>query len=201
MDEPASPQGVASPGDGGEPRYRRLLVVIEERPGAQAALAEAIALAHEHEAELVIAEAPPRDLLAIGHAMSIGEVGDDTVHSELRLAAQARLAAAVERARNAGVAAETVLVDGSDPAAELARTATAQRCDLIVVACEGRNAVVRLLSGSLVPGLITAASLPVLVCRDRAPRPSAGRPRRRRRRREEGAADGNAVALHYTARP
>ena len=38
-------------------------------------------------------------------------------------------------------------------------------CDLIVVATEGRNAVMRILLGSVLPGLITAATVPVLVGR------------------------------------
>jgi len=200
MEEPASTHGGATAGGDGEPHYRRLLVVCEERAGAQAALAEAIALAQEQGAELVIAEAPPRDLLSIGHAMTISELGDEAVRAEMRLAAQARLDAALERARSAGVTAEAVLVEAADPATELARAAEARRCDLIVVACEGRNALVRLLSGSLVPGLITATTVPLLVCRDRAGRTGARRLRRRRRRREDATTTGAAPALHYTAR-
>ena len=44
------------------------------------------------------------------------------------------------------------------PAADL-------QCDLIVVASTGSNAVMRLLTGSVIPGLITHSRVPVLVCR------------------------------------
>ena len=45
------------------------------------------------------------------------------------------------------------------------QAAVRHHCDLIVVATEGRNAVMRILSGSVLPGLITAATVPVLVGR------------------------------------
>jgi hypothetical protein len=51
-------------------------------------------------------------------------------------------------------------------AKDIAGMAVDEACDLIVVGHRGRNAVMRLLSGSLVPGLITAAAIPVLICRD-----------------------------------
>lgn len=51
----------------------------------------------------------------------------------------------------------------------VADAAVLHHCDLIVVGTEGRNALVRLLTGSIVPGLITAASVPVMVCKDSVP--------------------------------
>lgn len=41
-----------------------------------------------------------------------------------------------------------------------------KHCDLIVVGTEGKNAMLRILNGSIVPKLISVASVPVLVCRD-----------------------------------
>ncbi|MBK6471149.1 MAG: universal stress protein [Betaproteobacteria bacterium] len=51
-------------------------------------------------------------------------------------------------------------------AKDIARIAVDQACELIVVAHRGSNAVMRLLTGSLIPGLITAAATPVLICRE-----------------------------------
>jgi nucleotide-binding universal stress UspA family protein len=45
-------------------------------------------------------------------------------------------------------------------------------CDLIVVGTEGGNAVTRLLTGSTVPGLITRAEVPVMICHATDSRPA-----------------------------
>ena len=52
-----------------------------------------------------------------------------------------------------------------DPVGQIVGAARKRRCDLIVVAADGHNAFVRLVTGSLVSGLITRSSLPVLVCK------------------------------------
>jgi fructose/tagatose bisphosphate aldolase len=52
-----------------------------------------------------------------------------------------------------------------DDAKAIVTAAQKRRCDLIVVGSEGRNAVLRLMMGSVIPGLITAAPVPVLICK------------------------------------
>jgi nucleotide-binding universal stress UspA family protein len=69
-------------------------------------------------------------------------------------------------AQSMGVASCAVVGDGEDDARGIIDAARERDCDVIVVACEGRNALVRLLNGSVVPGLISASPVPVLVCRD-----------------------------------
>ena len=49
-------------------------------------------------------------------------------------------------------------------------------CDLILVGTEGGNAVTRLLTGSSVPGLITRAGVPVMVCHAHDPCPGRDKP-------------------------
>ena len=74
----------------------------------------------------------------------------------------------MREAEVAGVMSNRSMSSGTDDALSIADAAVRHRCDLIVVATEGRNAVMRILTGSVLPGLITAATaatVPVLVCR------------------------------------
>lgn len=73
-------------------------------------------------------------------------------------------------------------------------------CDLIVLGHRGSNAVMRLLTGSLVPGLITAATIPVLICREPEHPPKRRAPRRRLHRHRSAAAVAAAHAAQLHAR-
>jgi nucleotide-binding universal stress UspA family protein len=90
-------------------------------------------------------------------------------------AADAALAAATALAASLGVPSIAVASDGDDDARSIIEAARERDCDLIVVASEGRNALVRLLTGSIIPGLITASTVPVLVCRSCAGASAGGR--------------------------
>ncbi|MDP3225733.1 MAG: universal stress protein, partial [Rubrivivax sp.] len=76
------------------------------------------------------------------------------------------LAQAMAAAAAQGVPAQALrLADGTSGHA-VAASAQQQACELIVIAHEGHNAVMRMITGSVLPGLVTAATVPVLVCRD-----------------------------------
>ena len=60
---------------------------------------------------------------------------------------------------------KSVTGSGEDDARVIVEAARKRRCDLIVVASEGRNALLRLLTGSVIPGVITASPVPVMVCK------------------------------------
>jgi hypothetical protein len=51
----------------------------------------------------------------------------------------------------------------------VADVAEKRRCELIVVGSDSRNALVRLISRSIIPGLISSAKVPVLVCQTKEP--------------------------------
>jgi nucleotide-binding universal stress UspA family protein len=161
----AEPEDVASaPAPDDPSRPGRVLVVLEPRPGAaHAVIGEGLRIAQLEGAEVVFVPA--------GQEAREGGL-DAAALRERALAAAAR-------------GSVTARCDDLGPAPTPQAIAAHARdlgCRLIVVASEGRNAVTRLLAGSLAPRLITAAETPVLICRDREPgvreRSAARRPRR-----------------------
>ena len=97
---------------------------------------------------------------------------------EFQIAAKANadrlLAAAAVAADRAGLKSRCEIGSGEDDAQCIGEAVLKRRFELIVVASEGRNALMRMLLGSVIPGLITRspAPVPVLVCKLR-PRATA----------------------------
>lgn len=149
--------------------YKRIMIVVDDAPVAQAAVREGTALAAAHGAEAFYFGLPPDLPASSVDAAGFGEAAS----YELVQAAVARtedlLAKAMSGAERAGVFAHRICSKARVGARAVAEAAQRRRCDLIVVATDERNAVMRLLNGSLVPGLITSSPVPVLVCRDAAP--------------------------------
>jgi nucleotide-binding universal stress UspA family protein len=146
------------------PRYRRLLIVLEDTSHARAAVTEGIELARVDHAEVIFLQlgnglhAPASDASGFVHVPS-----QHLLHA-LQEGLDRRAAAALRAADRAGVVAR--VLTGLEPldGAGIAAVASQQCCDVVVIATDGRNAVARLVMGSVIPGLITASPLPVLVC-------------------------------------
>lgn len=149
--------------------YTRILAVVDKRPEARAAVIEATALAQAQGAELVFFTALPRYTLPIADMPEFVDVSPQQFEREARAEAERLLAGATAVADKAGVRSRTVCGGGDDAAEAIIEVARRRRCELIVVTSEGRNAVLRLLAGSVIPGLITASPVPVLVCKPRHP--------------------------------
>jgi nucleotide-binding universal stress UspA family protein len=75
----------------------------------------------------------------------------------------------LESARKAvdaeGIKAETVAVNGSNPADGIVQFCNERKCDLIVIASHGRSGLSAVLLGSVARKVLTEASVPVLVYR------------------------------------
>ncbi len=121
----------------------RLLVVIDDQDSADVALWEALRLAEEHRGTLLLAGIVTRAATARIHTC---------------------VARGLSEAERRGLRATVHLFDPAPDAASVVSLASAEACDAIVIASHGRTAIGRLLAGSLIPGLITCASMPVLVC-------------------------------------
>jgi nucleotide-binding universal stress UspA family protein len=163
--------------------YTRILIVLDRHPQARAALRAGLQLAHAHEAEATLLALQARLPVATPDSIPPMPVPNDEFERAAKADANRALAAAHRAAARAGVAARCDELDPAPTPQAIAAHACELGCRLIVVASEGRNAVTRLLAGSLAPRLITAAAaMPVLVCRDVEPgsreRPAARRPRR-----------------------
>lgn len=150
--------------------YQKILVVITPHAASQASVRHALQLAGVHRSDLLFLYVLPRYVLPIADMPPAVLEPPEEFLRNARATGDAQLAAAMREAEAAGLLSNRCLSSGPDDAASIAETAARQHCDLIVVATEGRNAVMRILTGSVLPGLITLAPVPVLVCR---PEPAA----------------------------
>jgi nucleotide-binding universal stress UspA family protein len=166
----------ADPAPAGPPR---VMAVLEDRPGALAAVQRAVALAELLRGELCIVQPAPRELPLALDGSAIVPLADERLSEALRDRAASRLAEAVQRARDAGVPARTLCVEGAFTGHSVADLAARQGCVIVVVSTEGHNAVMRMVVGSIIPGLITHAPVPLLIVRDSPPGVDLSRGRRR----------------------
>jgi nucleotide-binding universal stress UspA family protein len=183
-----------APAPGGS-LYKRILTVVDSRPFGRAAVREGTAMAKAHGADLVFFSVLPRYQVPIADTPPFLSASPQDFLDAARADADAALAAAKASAGRAGVPSSVAVGTGGDDVACVVDAARQRRCDLIVVASEGRNALLRLLTGSMIPGLITSSPVPVLVCTQR-PRGRAGvsvpagQPRRVRTKARRAVAAG-----------
>jgi nucleotide-binding universal stress UspA family protein len=174
------------PAQAEDARYRRVLVVLEDHEFAQSAVVEGIELARVAHADVVFLQ-----ILAELHTPSIGVAGfmhmpGQHLQRASQMASERRAAAAMRAASKAGVPAKVASGRVARSGAGIAAAAEELGCDLIVVASDGHNAVARLLMGSVIPGLVTAATASVLICRGGGASFIGGRRRRRAGRASTG---------------
>lgn len=166
--------------------HQRILVVIGNEEDSRAAVSESLALARVHGAELLLFPVLPRYVLPVADMPMVGSLSPDDFQREVTGNAERQLGAAKALADAAGVPSRQALGAGLDDAQCIVEAAQTHRCQAIVVASAGGNAVMRLVGGSVIPGLITLSTLPVLVVRQSAGEPAS---HRRGRRRAPGRGD------------
>lgn len=177
--------------------YRKILVLVDSRKVTQSAIDQGIELAQTHRADILFFCVVPKYEFAPVDMLTGADVSADEFNAKAAAEASRLLAAASAWAERCGVHNHRAMGYGSDDAHCIANAAVQRHCDLIVVGTEEHNAVVRLLSGSIVPGLISAATVPVLVCREIPVRPKRNNHLRRPftsnawRHREVGSRQGD----------
>lgn len=127
---------------------RKILVVVDDRPSSTAAIRHGIELASAYHASILF----------------FCPVLNMYFQAQLSAKAHGQLAYARELAKRAGVSSQRAMASGLDSSECVAQAAQMHVCDLIVVGTEGRNAFLRWLNGSMLPGLLSLAKVPVLVC-------------------------------------
>jgi nucleotide-binding universal stress UspA family protein len=144
--------------------YRKILVAVDGSPAATKGLREAIRLAKEERAQLVILHAVD-EFYALATPEGVAPLTD--LLPVLRAGGQRVLAKAKSLAAREKVKVSTVLREKvGGPAADLiVREAKRQRADLIVLGTHGRRGLRRLVLGSDAEQVVRTASVPVLLVR------------------------------------
>lgn len=143
---------------------RTVGVAVDFSEQSERALAHARRLARRFDARLRLVHVTPR-LESLRREVVPGR---STAPDSIRQGTAQLLAARVAAAREAGVEAESVTLDG-DVVAALAGYAAEHDVDLMIVGTHGRTGLSRLFLGSVAERLTRAAECPVLVARGTAP--------------------------------
>lgn len=144
--------------------YHRILVVVADHPSSRVAIAHGLGLARALGAELLFAHALHSYPLAVADVAPVVTIAPDEFARQAAELGARLLKDAREQAAAAGVKASALVLEAVNGVSGLTALAREQGCDLIIVGAEGGNALVRLLTGSAVSGLITRAEVPVMVC-------------------------------------
>lgn len=149
--------------------FARVMVAVDGSGASDRGLKSAIGLAADQRAALTI-------LHIVDDMASVSYVGDmsyvpasyvDDLLEELRANGRRILAKAEARARDAGVAARTLLVEakGATVAETILAQARKARADVIVLGTHGRRGLRRVLIGSDAETVLREARVPVLLVR------------------------------------
>ena len=142
---------------------KQFLVPIDGSEGSNAAIDEALDLAHEVGAHVTFAfvRKPPSSLLGYPYYERL-------LSTELAKA-RATIDAATSKALQIGVDAQSEILEG-DPVDEILSFADNDGADLIVMGSRGRGALAGALLGSVSSGVAQHASVPVLIAKKRSVR-------------------------------
>ena len=144
--------------------YKRIMVTVDDTPNTDVAVKQGVDMARAHQAEVLFFYVLPRYVLPMVDALPVTVQSPEEFQREANDSAGKVLHAASAVAEAAGIVSHRAMGSGVDDAHCVADAARIRHCDLIVVASERRNAVMRLITGNIIPGLITHAGVPVLVC-------------------------------------
>ncbi len=142
--------------------FKRIIVATDLTPTSEPAFQEAIGLAKENGAELMIAHAyqPPSVVEAQPVSAGVYEQWDQNIRAEVK----GRLEELVKEAAKEGVHAEPLILTGA-PYEAIAEAAKFNDADLVVLGTHGRKGVSRLFLGSVAARVISTAPCPVMTVR------------------------------------
>ena len=139
--------------------YRRILFATDLSRSSMPGFREAVELARESMAELLIAYAyQPPNLI---EAQSIAPAVYDEWNQNLRGEIEARLEPLVADAREHGLRAQPILLEGK-PDEVISEAAAREGVDLIIMGSHGRTGISRLIQGSVSSHVIAQAHCPVM---------------------------------------
>ena len=144
--------------------YRRILVPIDGSPASSRGLGEAIELARNQGAEILLLHVVNEWQVAAG---DIAAVNLEAGARRLREIGEDLLREAESRVRGAGVSAKTALIEeiGVAVGACVVQRAREWPADLIICGTHGRRGLARLLMGSDAEYIVRHTPVPVLLVR------------------------------------
>jgi len=146
--------------------FKRILVATDGSTLSKKAVASAISLAAQHDADLVALTVVPR--YATGYfdgAMAFSHEEIARIEKQWAEKAQGMLDGISTRAEAAGVRIKTAAISSDRVADAVIAASKKHKSDLIVMASHGRKGIKRLLLGSETQHVLTHTELPVLVLR------------------------------------
>jgi nucleotide-binding universal stress UspA family protein len=152
--------------------YKKILVAVDGSHTSGLGLKEAIKLARDQSARLVLLHVV--DELAVTRYPEVVYYAGDLIGS-LREAGARILARAEAQVRRSGLQPETIQVDsrGRTVAEMIIAQAKKLKADVVVLGTHGRRGLSHLLLGSDAESVVRGAPMPVLLVRGRATRRSA----------------------------
>jgi nucleotide-binding universal stress UspA family protein len=142
----------------------RIVLATDFSDAAEAAAAQAYAMARALSAEVIIVHVAAEGMLY--RETPFGRAEIEKLYESQRAWARAALDARLAAAREAGLTARVVLRAGA-PAEEIVRVAEAEQAAMIVIGTHGRSGFERLMLGSVADRVIRSAACPVLTVRER----------------------------------
>ncbi|AZG16886.1 MULTISPECIES: universal stress protein [Cupriavidus] len=145
--------------------YERILVAVDGGPSSELAIAQAVGLAKQLQAEVKVLFVVDDSELFFEHAyIDPTEIVNGMVH-----VGQKALAAASRRFENAGVRCLTALAEKPVSPGNISGTIVSHadqwQADLIVMGTHGRRGMRRVIMGSVSEGVISKSAKPVLLIR------------------------------------
>lgn len=144
--------------------FRHILVLLDPAHPEPSALQLATELARRHGGDMTLLTVLNDASLAMGHMPELESEARKEALEDQRLAAQQVHRQAIQEAERHGVLAFSTIGNSQSPVKAILAAAQASNSDAIVLVSDGGNAVTRILKGSAVPGLVTGATVPVMVC-------------------------------------
>jgi nucleotide-binding universal stress UspA family protein len=143
-------------------RLQRILVPTDFSDSARHALTYGISFAREYEAELVLLHVV--ETVPVGYASDLFPVPMAEVFQEISGYAKTELAKIAEEARAKGVTVRETVVQGK-PSAEIARVASEEQVDMIVLGTHGKGMLDKAIFGSTTERVVRRSPCPVLTVR------------------------------------
>lgn len=138
----------------------KILAAIDQSAYAENVLAKAVDLAKREEAELTILSVVEPNF---ADAAEIG--AQQVIFEQFRRNAEALVDQAQKKAKEQGVAAKALVLEGASVANRIVQHAEQHGVDLIVMGHKGRSAIERFLVGSVASKVVAYAPCSVLVVR------------------------------------